>query len=414
MNSPFPPEGYESTPSNVPGIHIYKPKADEDGHQEVVAFSCPNCGASSAFCADNGALTCTHCKYYEEAEDPIFSGKGSEELEFTLETVQRASQGWGLDRKELVCENCGGHTVVAPENLSHTCPFCHSHKVIQQQAPQDALRPRFLIPIKVHTDLVKSNIEAWMGRHWLLPSDLHRLAHATDFVPMYIPYWTFDARGKARWKAEVGKWESRGEKSELVWRWESGWAETYFDDLLVSGSSHLEEKLLEKIQRFDLRELTPYNPSFLAGVHAQAYEVSLDEAWMSARSIMRESLRGDCLEKPSGSEIRNFHMGLQFSEESWRYILLPFLVGSYEYNGKSYQVLINGQNKRMAGRRPVDWRKLGKISLLSMLPGLLLLLGILAFPQFQEELTIGGIGALVLSAIVFLFLLTSAFKLQRL
>ena len=143
MSLPFPPDGYEQISSSISGITIYQPKQESESHKEVVAFSCPQCGAATAYCSDNGAVTCTHCNYHEAPEASTASGKGSEELEFTLTTVQRASQGWGLERKELSCNSCGGKTILPPESLSHTCPFCHSQHVVQQKASQDALRPRF-------------------------------------------------------------------------------------------------------------------------------------------------------------------------------------------------------------------------------------------------------------------------------
>lgn len=413
MDDVFPPKGYKKINSKVSGITVYKAAEEAEDHQEVVAFSCPQCGATSAYCADNGGLTCTHCKYYEAPKDLAYSGKGSEEFEFTLTTVQRASQGWGIERKELECNNCGGHSILPPESLSHTCPFCHSHNVVQQQAPQDVLRPRFLIPIKVQPNQIKNKVKEWLGNSWLLPKDLQRLAHATEFVPIYIPYWTFDARAKAKWKAEVGKRVKRGDRHVTIWRWESGWVEHYFDDHLENGSVHLDQRLLKKIERFHLEELVPYDPSFLAGVSAQAYEVQLDQAWQYARKHMREDIRKRSLSQTSTSRVRNFHMGLSFSEESWRYILLPFLIGSYEYNGKSYQVLINGQNRSLAGNRPADWNKLGKMAILSFLPAALTFLSILLFPEAKEPLTTAGIlgfaGAIIFSILGY----TQARKLEN-
>ncbi|MEM7369357.1 MAG: hypothetical protein AAF587_12210 [Bacteroidota bacterium] len=413
MDDVFPPNGYKQIKSKVSGITVYQATEDEGEHQEVVAFSCPQCGATSAFCSDNGGLTCTHCRYYEAPKEAVYSGKGSEEFEFTLATVQRASQGWGVDRKELVCSHCGGHSILPPESLSHTCPFCHSNKVVQQKAPQDVLRPRFLVPIKIHPNQIKAKVQEWMGNNWLLPKDLHRLAHQTEFVPVYIPYWTFDAQAKARWKAEVGKRVNVGKTTTTVWKWKSGWVEHYFDDHLENGSRHLDPHLLAKIQQFNLEELVPYDPSFLAGVSAQAYEVQLDDAWKLARQHMREEIKRRCRDQIHESKIRNFHMGLDFSEESWRYILLPFLIGSYTYNGKSYQVLINAQNRRLAGNRPADWNRLGKFALLSVIPAAFLLLGSLLFPEIKDELSIGSFLAFAGAAIFSIVSFISAKKLEN-
>jgi hypothetical protein len=201
----------------------------------------------------------------------------------------------------------------------------------------------------------------------MLPQDLQRLARTADFTPVYIPFWTFDARTNASWRAEVahqeqeqkqvfvnGKWETH---SETVWKWESGNVSLFTDDLMVNGSDKLSTVLLNQVQRFDLNALVPYDPRYLAGLQAQAYEVGLEAAWEQGRQIMRARTKKACTDKASSQRMRNFSMNLDFSEESWRYVLLPLYLATYRYDNRSFQVLVNGQNGAVAGQRPVDWHK---------------------------------------------------------
>jgi ribosomal protein L37AE/L43A len=147
MSTQFPPSDFVQTQSAVPGILVYQPRPPEETHQEVVDFTCPQCAASKAYSAENGALTCTFCGYFEEPEKEIV-GRGAEEFEFTVETVERASHGWGTERKELVCNSCAAHTTLSTDMLSHTCPFCASNQVMQVKAPQDVLRPAVYDPVQ--------------------------------------------------------------------------------------------------------------------------------------------------------------------------------------------------------------------------------------------------------------------------
>jgi hypothetical protein len=116
--------------------------------------------------------------------------------------------------------------------------------------------------------------------------------------------------------------------------------------------------LLKKMGKFQLDALAPYDPSFLAGIQAQAYDTGLEPAWEEGRRRMREMTKSKCKSQATSQRMRNFSMGMDFSNESWRYILLPIYLASYRYGDKSYQVLINGQNGKIAGQRPVDWRKI--------------------------------------------------------
>jgi len=67
-------------------------------------------------------------------------------------------------------------------------------------------------------------------------------------------------------------------------------------------------------------------------------------------------------------------MNLAYEDESWRYILLPVYLAAYTYQGKTNQVIINGQSGRIAGQRPANWRKVVYLGLAALLPALLLLL----------------------------------------
>jgi predicted RNA-binding Zn-ribbon protein involved in translation (DUF1610 family) len=377
----FPPPGFVPAESAVAGIELFQPAPQAEAHQTVVDFRCPQCAGVTAYCTDEGALTCAFCGYHEEPQAAQV-GRGAEQFEFTVETMRRATTGWGEARKELSCHSCGAHTTLSMGMLTHTCPFCASNQVVQIQAPQDALRPRFLIPFAVTLEQCREKVAAWLESSWMTPSGLRTLARAAEFIPIYIPAWTFDARSRASWRAEVGHTQTRtvrvGNRTErrttTVWRWESGRVDEFFDDLLVSGTSKLSRLLLEQIKQFDLNGLTAYDASFLAGLQAQAYDVNLEDAWAQARRQMREATRLACRRQASTGKIRNFSMSLDFSEESWRYILLPVYLAVYRYQTRRMQVMINGQNGQIAGQRPVAWGKVALGGAAALSPGFVLAL----------------------------------------
>jgi hypothetical protein len=344
-------------------------------------------------------------------------GKGAQEFEFKVETLERAAHGWGQARNELECEHCGARTSVPPGTLAHSCLFCGSNKVIQRQAPQDMLRPRFVIPFKVDSQECINLVRTWLGSNWMTPASLRQLADLSVLTGIYLPYWTFDAVTSADWKAEVGhtkieRYRSGGEwKTRTVteWRWESGHVEQSFDDILVEGTARISRLLLSRVDNFNLQDLAPYEPDYLAGLHAQAYDVVLEEAWQSARGQMRDQTRLACRNQASTPRIRNFSMTLDFSSESWRYILLPVYLAPYRYLNETYQVIVNGQTGSIAGQRPVDWRKIWLVVAAIVSPGLLLsVLGALLSVVIGPLMASIGVGALVIGLIVSLVLILRA------
>lgn len=419
MSEPFPPIDYIKTETAVAGIDVYMPRPPQEKHEEVVEFRCPNCDASNAYSADDGALTCAFCGYYEAPQAEVV-GKQAEEFEFTVETMARVTQGWGAERKELVCNRCDGRVTISTEMLTHTCPFCHSNQVVQVKAPQDVLRPRYLLPFKVDSELVRQKTAVWLGSSWLLPSTLNQLARGTDFTPIYIPAWTFDAKTSADWKAEVahtktrttGFGKNRRTQTYTEWRWESGQVNKMYDDLMVNGASNLSETLLSHVKKFDLGELVVYGPEFLAGVQAQAYDVSLDDAYQRGRHAMREHTKKACKSQASSQRMRNFSMNLNFSEESWRYILLPLYIAVYHYNNKPYQILVNAQTGAVTGQRPVAWQKVSLILGGTMLPTVFLaLIGALLLTYSSgDEGNIAFILAAVFGVFALIFAATTISK----
>ncbi len=362
--SVFPPKDFVRTQSAIPGIEVYLPKPPAETHKEVVDFHCPQCDGVSAYSAENGGLTCTYCGYYEPPPQEAV-GKQAQAFEFTVETVARAGQGWGAERKELSCNRCAARITLSTDMLTHTCPFCGSNQVVQVKAPQDVLRPRFLIPFTITPDACRQKTAVWLQDSWMVPRELNRLARKAAYTPIYIPYWTFDAITQAEWKAEVahtrqkrvyrnGRWQNQ---TVTEWRWEKGQAAVAFDDLLINGSQHLSQHLLKQIETYDIRQLTPYDASYLAGMQAQAYDVDLEAGWAQGRQIMRAKTKAACQAQASSSRMRNFSMNLAFKDENWRYILLPLYLATYRYGAETYQVMINGQTGMLAGQRPADWKK---------------------------------------------------------
>ncbi len=391
---------------------------------EVVEFKCPQCGAATAYSAEDGGLTCSHCGYYEAPEKSVV-GRAASQFEFTVETMQRAAQGWGEQRNELACQACGAITTIPADSLAHTCPFCGSNEVLQRQAAQDVLRPRFVIPFKIEAEACRGITSQWLGSSWMTPAALQNLAAIAAFNGVYLPFWTFSATTRADWKAQVGHtriehyYENGEMKTRTVtdWVWESGHATLDIQDLVQPGTARLSARLLKEVKTFNLSDLAPYEPKYLAGLQAQAYDVPLEKAWEAGRQEMREKTRQACLGQASTSQVRSFSMNLDFAGESWRYVLLPVYLATYTYDGKPFQVMVNGQTGKISGQRPADWNKIWLVIALLLAPGLLLgLLGLITIPLAGAGLGIGGLGfiLLVIGLVIALILYNKANALDDL
>lgn len=395
-----PPAGYQQVASTVPGITVFAPAPEQPAEKAApVSFKCPNCGASTRYDVAAGGVACEYCGYVAPAEAEQV-GRRAEEYEFTLETLNRAEQGWGIERRELHCENCGANLSIPDGALAVTCPFCASNSVNVRAAEVQQLRPRFLVPFKVQPDQVRIRAKEWLGRGWMHPPELSQAAILDRFTGIYLPFWTFDSRIVADWRAEVGhphteRYYDHGSKSwktrtVIRWRWEKGRVQVDVDDLLVSGSSQLSHRILGELHPFDLHELVTYAPDYLAGWQAQAYDITLPDAWETGKSLIRERGKDACYADINSSHVRNFSMTADLADESWRYLLLPVYVAAYRFENRTYQVMVNGQTGEVAGQKPVAWWKIWLAIGLLLLPGAGL--GLISLPL----ILVGGFGVVTL------------------
>lgn len=252
----------------------------------------------------------------------------------------------------------------------------------------------------------------------MTPRQLRKQANLGDYVSLYAPFWTFDAKVTAGWSAEIGydetSWDDEGlPETETSWKRKSGQVHMTFDDQYVPGTTHLNETGVEQITGFDLRALVPYNPAYLAGHHAQAFEVNLNQAWEKAQKQMGKRVLAECKRDAlsgDGDHVRNLRLrSFEPQDAKWRYVLLPVYTSTYRYGKRVCQTLINGQKGTIGGQRPVAWFKVCLVALAPLLPFVLAFLALIlgevdvrktldSLPSFVAAvLVVGVIGLLGLA-----------------
>ena len=105
-----PPPDFVPIPSQVEGIELYAP-APKVVAEETRTFKCRQCGGTISYSATQKQLICPYCNSEQQiAVEAV--GRGADEFEFTMETMEQAHHGWGEVRRELVCESCGSVVAV--------------------------------------------------------------------------------------------------------------------------------------------------------------------------------------------------------------------------------------------------------------------------------------------------------------
>ncbi len=327
-------------------------------------FPCDNCGADFRFDPATGGLICDFCGNTDSIGDGPWSGGSIKELDF------RTAVAGGLDEEEIeetrviTCPNCGAKTEFDATIHSAECPFCAT-PVVTDTGIHRSIKPRGLLPFALDENAARDAMTSWLGRLWFAPGGLQDYARKGRAMSgIYVPYWTFDADTKSSYSGQRGthyyesKTVTRNGKRETVrvrktrWRSVSGRVARFFDDVLVLASKSLPKRYTDALEPWDLSELRPYNPEFLAGFRAEGYQIELDEGFTEARAYMDRMIHRDVRYDIGGDEQRVSRIDTQVSAVTFKHILLPVWLAAYKYRGKTYRFVVNGRTGRVQGERP--------------------------------------------------------------
>lgn len=374
--------------------------------QSEYRYPCENCGASLRFQPGQERLVCDYCGHAQQigqgqAQAPARQSQGGADGETALlqdpvtgralqwdaghkspELVEiPLDQGLRLDRdsafvqevRTLSCPNCGARIEIDADSHATECPFCAT-PVVTDTGTTRQLKPQGVLPFVLTEDQAHAALSDWMGRLWFAPNGL--LAYARrgrKMTGVYSPFWTFDARTRSDYSGQRGDYyyetvyvtrEVNGRSQRVAqqvrrtrWRRVSGQVARDFNDVLVLASSSLPRRFTDALTPWDLSHLAPYRPDYLAGFEAERYTIPLSDGHGIARQEMAGVILNDARRDIGGDEQRIQQIRTDFSDESFKHILLPVWTAAYKYGGKSYRFVVNGQSGRVQGERPYSaWK----------------------------------------------------------
>lgn len=327
---------------------------------------CPECSGDLEWSAAVQALKCPYCGTVVASAPPLPNEQGEireHDLAQALRTAQPAQRGWGTEKREIQCQSCRAISVFADNQAADKCAFCGSPSIIPHAISQDAITPQSVLPFKVAQAQCRESLRRWYSSRWFAPSKLKRAALTDTLKGVYLPYWTFDARVDAAWSADRGDhyYEGSGDKrvQKTRWRRASGSLEHHFDDELIPGTVGVHAKLLSAIEPFPTRsDLQPYAAEFVRGWTVERYQVDLRRAATLNQQDMDAQVRSMCSARVGGDTQRNLQVDANYSQRTFKHVLVPSWLATYTYGSKVYQVIANGYTGKIAGERPYSWVKI--------------------------------------------------------
>lgn len=338
-------------------------------------FSCPACGGEAQWTPAQQALICPYCGTTSPAQIEL-TAAGEEiirehDLVAALRGIPDDKRGWHAQKTSVRCQSCQAISVFEPTRIGQRCDFCGSSALVPYEEVKEAFSPESLLPMQLAETQVRDSIRAWYGRLFWAPNRLKRQALTDQVRGLYIPYWTFDAQVNADWTAESGDYywdtesytDAQGKRQtrqvrKVRWYPSRGHVDHFFDDELVPASHGVRPHLLRQVEPFPTRELVAYQPGYLSGWVVERYQIDLVAAAQHARQQMNEELRRLCATEVPGDTHRNLEVYPNYTGQTFKHILVPLWLLTYQFRRKTYQVVINGYTGTIAGEYPKSWVKI--------------------------------------------------------
>lgn len=316
-----------------------------------------------------GKLACPYCASTRAIQ--INAGEIVErDFQSYLRPEAERLQPLARDAMQVSCSSCGATVVFIPPETATSCDFCGGKIVAQPKAADPLVAPESVLPFSFSNSQAVNALKNWTSSRWFAPNKLKTMAQHDKAESVYLPYWTFDAFTSSNYTGKRGEdyqerqtYYENGERKErrvtkTRWYSASGNVERHFNDVPVPATKSVLPKYLERLQ-WDFGGLVSYEPAYLSGHKAQTYQVSLEEGFerfqQIAESIIREDVRRDI----GGDRQQIYMVDTDYSNITFKHLLVPVYAGAYRFNNKVYQVVINGRTGEVQGERPYSWMKIG-------------------------------------------------------
>lgn len=335
-------------------------------HQTEITrtYPCRACGGQLVFDPTIGRLRCPSCGSTMD----VTGGSGQilkHDLRQATRTIRAAAAlPAGLER-EVVCQACGGRTAFTGTLTATRCPYCATP--IQRDDLRDApsrLPIDGVLPFRVDEKTARQHIEKWINSRWFAPKEFKTYREIGSFESVYLAYFNFDAvtttsysgRRGEDYQVEVGSGDNRRTETRTNWYSVSGLVSRTFVDVPAWANNGLHEGRVAKLEPWPLHEAVPYSPEYVAGHLGRTYDLDADETFGARVRAGMESQIDSSIRRDIGGDRQEISSrDIVWNSITFAHLLLPVWLLTVTYQGKPFQVLMNGVTGEVQGERP--WSK---------------------------------------------------------
>ncbi|MFC4562049.1 hypothetical protein ACFO4E_09295 [Nocardiopsis mangrovi] len=343
------------------------------------SLPCSGCGAHLQYEPGTAGLSCPYCGHRQEVGAPT---REVREHAFATIVAKPRRPAHELAAHHYDCRNCGAH--VQGGALSRVCQFC-SAPLVADTTDDPQIVPEAILAFGLDRNAAREALRTWTRSRWFAPNGLKKVADAESMKSTFLPHWTFDSattsdykgqRGQYYYVTETytatvnGKQETRTRQVRKTrWYPARGRVSRRFDDVLVTGIDRgpVDAERLKALEPWPLTSAVAFQPDYLTGHETLRYDVEPESGFAKAKAEMAPVIEQDCRHDIGGDVQRVSHVDTRYDAVTCKLMLLPVWTGSYVYQGKSWQIMVNGCTGEVHGERPYSVTKIVAASLAALI-----------------------------------------------
>lgn len=324
----------------------------------ILHYTCPDCGAEMVYDIKRRKLHCDHCS--KEMELSQVSSLGTEDL--SAAKTSDKMEGDILAGQEYHCPNCGGLMVAKDKETSTNCAYCGAPMILADRL-SGKRRPAKLLPFQMDRQDAEKAFRKWCRNGRFSPRGFTSAENIQRLRGMYIPYWLFQFDTRVDISAQATRVRVFRQGDYQITETEfydiQRAYKLQYKDIPLDASQQLEDSEMAKLEPFNFSELKAFNMPYLAGFDSSSYDFDETEMAPSAKSKVEKYARDYAQGAVSGYSMvhLNSHT-INFEREDEAFIFVPIWFVDYNYHGKVYKFMMNGQNGRIAGTPPTSRGKI--------------------------------------------------------
>ena len=326
---------------------------------DVNEYKCPNCGAPLSYDPGTGQMSCAACGSTFSVSEVSLSARSIHETEgFDWSGYKNETSQETMHTAVYTCQSCGATIEADASTAATKCPYCDNNIVMNERV-QGGIRPNVVIPFKYKPKDLPGLVKKFYEGKTLLPNNFFKDSYLTDVQGLYVPFWLFDCgiEGGVNLQGERVFHHSEGDYdvTETYYFMLERDGSMRFAHIPVDASTKMSNDLMDSVEPFDFSELVDFEEGYLSGFLADRFDSDPDaELPRASARLMKsaeETLKGTC---PGYTAVHITNNGMQITDASVKYALLPVYLLNCSYKGEKYQYAVNGQTGKVVGKLPVD------------------------------------------------------------